>query len=170
MIRTLRPTAPVQVARLRQHAVRKHRLRCQRPSPIFDRATMKRHRLVSQGSLSRRFQEAAEAWKRQDYQQTIETLESAARLDPANASIQLDLGRAYGLRYDYAAAERSLEKAVRVTPKKVKALAEAGCRCQEFGSYDMAKRYFERAAAQPGAETGVFVTLTELNERHARLE
>ena len=71
---------------------------------MFARVAMKRQRLVSQGTLSRLFQEAAEAWKRQDYQQTIETLERAARLDPANSSVQLDLGRAYGLRYRYSEA------------------------------------------------------------------
>jgi len=131
---------------------------------------MKRQRLVSQGALSRMFQEAAEAWRRQDYQQTIEILERAARLDPANASIQLDLGRAYGLRYDYCQADRCLEKAVRVASRKVEALAEAGRRCQEFGSYDMAKRYFGRAAEENDATADVFVRLAELNERHARLE
>lgn len=115
------------------------------------------------------FEEAAEAWKRQDYQHTIDTLARATRLDPANVSILLDLGRAYGLRYDYGAAERCLEKAVRVSPQRTEALAEAGRRCQEFGSYDMAKRYFERAAEQNGAAPSVFVTLAELNERHARL-
>ena len=116
------------------------------------------------------FQEAAEAWKRLDYQHAIETLERATRMDPANASILLDLGRAYGLRYTYDAAERCLEKAVRVSPQQAESLAEAGRRCQEFGSYDMAKRYFERAAEQKGVSAGVFVTLAELNERHARLE
>lgn len=131
---------------------------------------MKRQRFVSPGSLSRMFQEAAEAWKRQDYQQTLATLERAARLDPANVSIQLDLGRAYGLRYNYAEAERCLEKAVRVAARKVEALTEAGRRCQEFGSYDMAKGYFERAADQNDVTAEVLVTLAELNERHARLE
>ena len=131
---------------------------------------MKRQRFVSQRSLSRMFQEAAEAWKLQDYQRTIETLERASRLDPANASVLLDLGRAYGLRYDYGAADRCLEKAVRVATQPVEVLTEAGRRCQEFGSYEMAKRYFERAAEQSGASVGVFVTLAELNERHARLE
>lgn len=116
------------------------------------------------------FQEAVEAWKRQEYQQTIDTLERAARLDPANVRILLDLGRAYGLRYNYGEAERCLEKAVRVAPQRMEALAEAGRRCQEFGSYEMAKRYFERAAEQKGSAPGVFVTLAELNERHARLE
>lgn len=130
---------------------------------------MKRQSRVSKGSLSRMFQEAAAAWKRQEYQHTIETLERATRLDPANVRILLDLGRAYGLRYDCGAAERCLEKAVRVAPQRAEALAEAGRRCQEFGSYDMAKRYFERAAEQQGVAPSVFVTLAELNERHARL-
>jgi tetratricopeptide (TPR) repeat protein len=130
---------------------------------------MKRQSRVSKGSLSRMFEEAAEAWKRQEYQHTIDTLERATRLDPANVRILFDLGRAYGLRYDYGAAERCLEKAVRVSPQAAEALAEAGRRCQEFGSYEMAKRYFGRAAEQRGVAPSVFVTLAELNERHARL-
>ena len=131
---------------------------------------MKRPRSVSQGSLSRMFQEAAEAWKLQDYPQTIEILERAARLDPANASIHLDLGRAYGLRYNYADAERCFEKAARVTPRQADALTEAGRRCQDFGSYEMAKRYFERATQEKDVRVEVFVALAELNERHARLD
>ena len=54
-----------------------------------------------------------ESWQRRDFQQGIEILERASRLDPANAGILLDLGRFYGKRYDYAAAERCFEKAVR---------------------------------------------------------
>ena len=150
-------------------AIRKVRLRSRAPSRIFARVTLKRQRLVSRGTLSRLFQEAAEAWKRQDYQQTIETLERAARLDPANAGIQLDLGRAYGLRYDYGQAERAFEKAVRVAIRRVDVLKEAGRRCQEFGNYEMAKRYFEGASQQSGATADVFVALAELSERHARL-
>jgi tetratricopeptide (TPR) repeat protein len=130
---------------------------------------MKRQRFVSQRSLSRLFQEAAESWKRQEYQQTIETLGRAARLDPANANIQLDLGRAYGLRYSYGEAERCLEKAVRVAARKVETLAEAGRRCQEFGQYDMAQHYFERAAQENGTTADVLVTLAELYERRALL-
>jgi Tfp pilus assembly protein PilF len=131
---------------------------------------MKRQRFVSKGSLSRMFHEAAEAWKRQDYQQSIEILERAAKLDPANDGIQLDLGRAYGMRYDYSGAERCLEKAVRVAPQKVETLIDAGRRCQEFGIPEMANRYFQRAAQEKGATADVFVLLAESNERHARLE
>jgi tetratricopeptide (TPR) repeat protein len=129
---------------------------------------MKRPRLVSQGSMARLFQAAAEAWRRQAYQETIDLLERASRLDPANLTVLLDLGRAQGLRYDYAAAERSLEKAVRIAPRKAEALAEAGRRCQEFGYYEMAARYFERAAGEKGVSAEVFVTLAELYERGHR--
>jgi tetratricopeptide (TPR) repeat protein len=130
---------------------------------------MKRHRSASQRSLSRLFQEAAEFWKRQEYHQTIETLERAGRLDPANTAIQLDLGRAYGLRYEYPEAERCFEKAARIAVRKVETLAEAGRRCQEFGKYDLAKRYFERAAQDKGTTADVLVTLAELHERQALL-
>ncbi len=131
---------------------------------------MKRQSHVSQGSLSRLFQEAAEAWRRQDYGKTIDVLERASRLDPANPSISFDLGRAYGLRYDYPAAERCLEKAVRVSPRRAEALAEAGRRCQEFGHYQMATAFLAQAAEQKGAKGDVLVTLAELYERHHRLD
>ncbi len=137
---------------------------------MFARVTMKRQRLVSKGSLSRMFQEAAEAWKRLDYPQSIEILEHAARLDPANARIHLDLGRAYGMRYDYPGAERCLERAVRVAPQKAETLAEAGRRCQEFGNLEMAQAYLERATQEKGVAAQVFVTLAEMSERRAKLE
>lgn len=131
---------------------------------------MKRQRLVPQSSLARLFQEAAEAWRRQEYGQSIEILERAARLDPANAQIHLDLGRAYGMRYDHTAAEQALEKAVRVAPRRVEALTEAGRRCQDFGNLPMARSYFQRAAECKDAGPEVFVTLAEVQERHAQLE
>jgi Flp pilus assembly protein TadD len=116
------------------------------------------------------FEEAAEAWKRLDYQQSIDILERAAKMDPANARVALDLGRAYGMRYDYAGAERCLEKGVRVAAQKAEALTEAGKRCQQFGRPEMAKTYFERAALEKGATVEVFVKLAEINERQAKLE
>ncbi len=79
-------------------------------------------------------------------------------------------GRAYGMRYDYAGASRCLEKAVRVSPRKAESMTEAGRRCQEFGSSDLARHYFKRAAEEKGATADVFVLLAETNERHARLE
>ncbi|SPE61847.1 Sulfotransferase [Verrucomicrobia bacterium] len=133
------------------------------PAP-FVRA-LKSHPLVSQGSLSRLLQTAAEAWNRLDYQRSIDTLERAARLDPANAAIHLELGRAHGMRYDYAAAEKCFEKAVRVAPQKAEILAMAGVHCRNFNRYEMAKNYFERAIREPKASTDTFVKLAELYER-----
>jgi tetratricopeptide (TPR) repeat protein len=129
---------------------------------------MKRQRLVSQGALSRLFQQAAEAWRRQDYSQTIDVLERAARLDPANSAVLLDLGRAHGLRYDYPAAGRCLEKAVRIAPRKTETLIEAGRRCQEFGHYTMATAFFSQAVEQNEKAVGALVTLAELQERAHR--
>jgi tetratricopeptide (TPR) repeat protein len=129
---------------------------------------MKRQRLISKGSLSRLFQDAVEAWRRQDYQQTIALLERANRLDPANTNVLLDLGRAYGLRYEFEPAERCFEKAAKIAPRKIDALIQAGVRSQAFGNYQMAARYFERATNEKGATADVFVALAELYERGPR--
>jgi tetratricopeptide (TPR) repeat protein len=129
---------------------------------------MKRQRLISKGSLSRLFQDAVEAWRRQDYDETIALLERANRLDPANINVLFDLGRAYGLRYNFEAADRSFEKAIKIAPRRADALVEAGRRSQAFGNYEMATRFFERAAHEKGATADVFVALAELYERGPR--
>jgi tetratricopeptide (TPR) repeat protein len=130
---------------------------------------MKRQRLISKGALSRIFEQAAESWRRQEYQESISLLERASRLDPGNADLLLDLGRAYGMRYSYPEAERTLEKAVLIAPRRGEALAEAGLRAQEFGHYEMATRYLERASKEDHASANVLVTLAELYERRHRL-
>ncbi len=130
---------------------------------------MKRQRLISKGSLTRLFQEAADAWRRQDYSETIALLERASKQDPANSGLLLDLGRAYGLRYQYAEADRCLEKAVNVTPRRLETLAEAARRCQEFGNYDMASRYLEQAVKEKGVTAEGLAALAELYERKHRI-
>jgi tetratricopeptide (TPR) repeat protein len=131
---------------------------------------MKRRRLVSQGTLSRLFEQAAEAWRRQAYDETIQLLERASRLDPANTGVLFDLGRAHGLRYDYPAAERCLEQAIRVAARKTEALAEAGRRAEGFGHYEMAADYFERAAQEKSVSPDVLVAQAELHERGHRTD
>src|SRR5688572_12652254 len=54
--------------------------------------------------------QAEEAWGQQDYQKSIQLIEQASRLDPQNPLLLLQVGRAYGLRYEYAAAERWMER------------------------------------------------------------
>jgi tetratricopeptide (TPR) repeat protein len=113
---------------------------------------------------------ASDFWKQREFQKSIETLERASRLDPANARILLDLGGTYGLRYDYAAAERCFEQAVRVALRKTEALAAAGERCCQFNQYEMAERFFQRVVAQKDALPKALVKLAEIHERLRRLD
>lgn len=126
---------------------------------------MKRWQLISKGSLARMQQVANEAWFRQEYNESIAILERASRLDPANAGLLLDIGRAYGMRYDCAAAEKYFERAAKVAAQKTEVLAVAGLQCRGFGRYEMAKHYFERAMAEPTASPDTLVKLAELYER-----
>ena len=131
---------------------------------------LKRPSLVSQGSVSRMIQTADEAWKRRDFQQCFEWLERASRLDPANPSILFILGQRYGLRYDYAAAERYFDKAVRLATRKSEALATAGQLSTDFASHQLAEHYFQQALEQKDASPETFARLAELYERLHRLE
>jgi tetratricopeptide (TPR) repeat protein len=83
--------------------------------------------------------------------------------------ILLRLGQHYGLRYDYAAAERCFEKAVRVAPRKTETLAIAGQLSVDFASHQLAERYFRKTLEQKDALPETFARLAELYERLHRL-
>src|SRR6266568_5000719 len=119
---------------------------------------------------SRLFQEASDAWRRQDYQKTIDMLTRATERDPANSKLLLNLGEAYGLRFEYPEAERCLEKAVIVASNKVETLAKAGRRCLRFGQPGMAHCYFTRAAEHADVSGWVLVAMAEFEEGHSRAE
>ena len=131
---------------------------------------MKRPSLVSQGSLSRIFQAAGEAWKRCDFQPAIEMMERTSRLAPSNMVIWLDLGRMHGLRYDYSAAERCFEQAIKVAPKKSEALVVASQHCRDFNQLSMAENYLKRALEQKDVAPPTIIKLAELYERQRRTE
>jgi tetratricopeptide (TPR) repeat protein len=131
---------------------------------------MKRPSLVSQGSLARIVQAAGEAWKRCDFQPAIEMMERASRLAPSNAAILLDLGRMHGLRYDYPAAERCFEQAVRVAPKKSEALVIASQHSREFNNLTFAESYLKRALEQKDVTPATVIKLAEIYERLRRTE
>jgi tetratricopeptide (TPR) repeat protein len=116
------------------------------------------------------FEEAAEAWKRQDYEKTIDILKRASEQQPDNAKLLLNLAEAYGLRFEYQEAENFLEKAVAIAADKVQALAEAGRRCNRFGRAEMANGYFKRAAEHSEVSPSVLVALAEFEESHSRME
>jgi len=97
-------------------------------------------------------------------------MEQASRQDPANSGLLLDMGAAYGMRYDYTAAERCFDKAVRIAPSRNNALVMAGTQCRGFDRYEMARTYFERAVKEPGASLDTYVKLAEIYERFRLLE
>jgi tetratricopeptide (TPR) repeat protein len=131
---------------------------------------MKRLQFVSQDSLSRMIQAADEFWKHGDSRQCFEMLERASRLDPGNPKMQFYLGQRYGLRYNYAAAERCFEQAVRIAPDKTETLAIAGRLSLDFGRPQMAEDYFQRALEQKDAPAETFARQAEVYERLHRVE
>jgi tetratricopeptide (TPR) repeat protein len=92
-------------------------------------------------------------------------MEQATRQDPANAGLLQEIGFAYGMRYDYAAAERCFEKAIRVAPNKGEALVTAATQCRAFDRYEMARHYLEKAVKEPKASADTCVKLAEVYER-----
>ena len=116
------------------------------------------------------FQEAAAAWKQQDYQKTIEILTRAIQLQPTNSRLLLNLAEAYGRRFEYQQAERHLEIAVSMAVNKTNTLVESGRRCERFGQPRMANRYFKRAAEYPNVDPSVLVALAEFEEGNSRTE
>lgn len=108
------------------------------------------------------------AWLRNDFQQSIELLERAAKAFPNDACILLDLGRARGLRYDYALAEQCFEKAIRVANWRSEAFIAAGLHCRSFNHLPLAERYFERALKKDGKAAEALVQLAEIHERRSK--
>ena len=126
--------------------------------------------IKSQPANDRLLREAAEAWGQQDYQQSIRLIEQASRKEPFNPGLLLELARAYGLRYDFPAAERHLEQAVQVSSARANTLADAGRICLEFGHVDMAIRYLEKASRKKGVPIGALMTLSDIYIRDARVD
>jgi tetratricopeptide (TPR) repeat protein len=121
-------------------------------------------------AIQRLYREAEEAWDRQDYQKGISLFEQASRKEPYNPSILLDLARAHGRRYDFAAAEHCFEKAVQISKDRAHTLGEAGQVCLQFDNIDMAMGYFRRASQKKGVSVGVLVTLADMLGRDKRLD
>jgi tetratricopeptide (TPR) repeat protein len=121
-------------------------------------------------AIQRLYREAEEAWDRQEYQKGISRFEQATRKEPYNPALLLDLARAHGRRYDFAAAERCLERAVQVSKDRAHTLGEAGQACLQFDNIDMALGYFQRASQKKGVSVSVLITLADIYTRDKRLD
>jgi tetratricopeptide (TPR) repeat protein len=106
--------------------------------------------------------QASEAWRRQDYQKSISLLELAVQKEPSNPSLHLNLARAHGLRYDYSAVERCIEKALQVSQGSVRILQEAAGICSTFKNLDLMLGYLERAREKKGVSLGALISLADI--------
>jgi Tfp pilus assembly protein PilF len=120
------------------------------------------HLIKPNKEIVRLCQEAEEAWKRQDYQNSISLLELAVHKEPSNPKLHLNLARAHGMRYDYSAVERCIEKALQVTQGHVQVLEEAGRICLGFKNLDMMLGYLERASQKKGVSIVALTSLADI--------
>jgi Tfp pilus assembly protein PilF len=121
-------------------------------------------------TVAQLIREAETAWSQQDYAKSIQLIEQVSRKWPSDPSIQLQLARAHGLRYDFVTAERYLEKAVQISPQRAHMLGEAGRICVELEHTDLALRYLERASRSKGVSVGVLIALADIYLRDSRLD
>jgi len=114
--------------------------------------------------------DATSAWERQNYQHSFDILERASRLSPNDPCILLELGKAHGRRYDFAAAEKFFEKAIRVSGWKAEAFLAAGLHCANFRNDEMAERYLKRGLERKNAPDAALIKLAWIYERQRRPE
>lgn len=120
--------------------------------------------------IERLCREASEAWRRQEYQKSISLLELAVQKEPANPGLHLNLARAHGLRYDYSAVERCIEKALQVAQGRVQMFEEAAGICSTYKNLDLMLGYLERASQKKGVSLGALISLADIYLLDNRLE
>ena len=121
-------------------------------------------------AIERLCQQASEAWRRQEYDKSITLLEQAVQKEPANPSLHLNLARAHALRYDYAAVERCLETALRVSQGHIQILEEAAGICSSFKNLDLMLGYLQRAGEKKGVSLGALISLADIYLLDDRLD
>jgi len=125
---------------------------------------------ASQNLIFKMLRDAQSAWERQNYQHSFEILERAARLSPNDPVIWLELGNVHGRRYDFAAAEKYFDKAIRVSGWRVEAFLAAGLHCANLRNDAMAERYLSRALDRENASGVALMRLTRIYEHQHRPE
>lgn len=120
------------------------------------------HQKKPNKAMQQLFGESEQAWGRQDYQKSISLIEQASRKEPSNSNILLFLARLHGLRYDYAAAEGCIEKALKISQDSVQAIEEAARVCVAFKNLDMMLGYLERASQKKGVSIATLTSLADI--------
>jgi len=127
-------------------------------------------RNVPNSAIERLQLEARMAWENLEFEKAIHLLERAARKEPGNPSLLLNLAQAYVQRYEFATAERYIEKAVKLSPNPIQTLEKAGQICLGLENVEMAFRYFKRASKKGEVSTGTLLHLVDMCIRDKRLE
>src|SRR6185312_12573705 len=105
-----------------------------------------------------------------EFGKAINLLERAARKEPRNPSLLLNLAQAYVQRYEFAVGERYIEKAVKLSANPIPTLEKAGQICLGLENVEMAFRYFKRASKKGEVSTGTLLHLVDMCIRDKRLE
>jgi len=121
--------------------------------------------------LDRLRAQAQQAWENRELRGCIEILERVLQLSPADTWALRQMGRVYGLLYDYGAAERFFEKSCELTPMGQRGQAVADCAQQARDFYDpsFAERWFRRAIAEKNTSAETVIRAAEVAERNRNM-
>ena len=113
---------------------------------------------------------AVRAWDRGEFDVAIKLFEQDLRNRPGEIPPLLDLGKAYGLRYDYARAEECLDQALRLSAESPNCLSTVGESYRAFSQFDRAEEYLRKAVEQGADTASNRVELATICERLHRLD
>jgi tetratricopeptide (TPR) repeat protein len=131
---------------------------------------MKRHALVSGGTILRLLQAAQQAYGRRDFEECFATLERARRMAPADVTILMDIGGFYVRRYEHEKATEHFDRAIKLSARKTAIMEDAGIRCRDATAFDLGCRYLEQAAAQSDVSAEGLAALGWVYERLRRMD
>ncbi|MCB1094547.1 MAG: sulfotransferase [Verrucomicrobiae bacterium] len=105
------------------------------------------------------------AWQEHRYDEAIVLFERALQQKPNNVQLLLDLGRAYGLRYDYDKADEYLGRALKLSPDSPRAMFAIGETYRKIARFDRAAEYFRKATLLASGQVNALLQLAEVLER-----
>jgi Tfp pilus assembly protein PilF len=140
-----------------------------RPIATFarDYSNMKSSHTLTDQAIEQMSRAAHEFLSNGRHDRYLELMDQAAKLNPANHRVPIDVGIYFLRRYDYPSAKVWFERAVAGTPIQVDVLESIAFYCRNLMRYDLAAQYLQRAAALGGATANTFAKLAEMSERFA---
>lgn len=85
---------------------------------------------------------------------------------PTAIPVLIDLGRAYGMRYDYPASRRCFDEAMKAAKGHPRVATLIGIRCREFSNFEIAQSYLEKAVQNENPPGEALAHLAEIRERY----